>query len=286
MVSRVKGAAAAASLALVLGVVVGSTAVLGSAGPGPSGAGPALQADQPEPDRPAGPIKPEAVTGITPELEFVPVAPCRLVDTRLGGGRLAAGTDRGFDARGTGSLAAQGGSATGCGLPLNAATISVNVAAVKPAAGGFLRGWAQGTTEPGTAFMNVAKSVTLNGLTIQGLGDPHETLDFRIRNGAGAMHLVVDVTGYYIAPMAATLLAGGTLHHGSRVVSTAKLGPGAYEVLFDRDVDTCYYHADSLDIERTIVVAPRIATPNGVYVEFENIAGDLVDTNFYLSVNC
>jgi len=94
MVARMKTMTVAVSLAVVLGAIVGSTAALGSAPAGPSGAGPAPQAEQPEPDRPAGQVELLAA-GDASELEFVPVPPCRLVDTRLGGGRLGAGTDRG-----------------------------------------------------------------------------------------------------------------------------------------------------------------------------------------------
>ena len=257
MVPRMKTMVVAVSLAVVLGAIIGSTAALGSPPTGASGADRAPNAGQP--DRPADQVKPDfQAAGVTSEMDFVPVASCRLVDTRLGGGRLAAADARGFEARGTASLAPQGGSVTGCGLPLNAAAISMSVVAVKPAAGGYLRGWAQGTTEPATSFLNVTKNVTINGMTIQDLGDPHEFLDFRIRNGAGAMHLVVDVTGYYIAPMAALVNADSTLDHGSESGQYRRRSTsGSYQVEFDRNVDTCYYHVDSLTVDRRIVVQPR-----------------------------
>ena len=285
MVPRMKTMVVAVSLAVALGAIIGSTAALGSAPAGSSGAGSAPNAGQP--DGLADQVKPDfQAAGVTSEMDFVPVASCRLVDTRLGGGRLAAADARGFEARGTASLAPQGGSVTGCGLPLNAAAISMSVVAVKPAAGGYLRGWAQGTTEPATSFLNVTRNVTLNGMTIQDLGDPHELLDFRIRNGAGAMHLVVDVTGYYIAPMAALVNADSSLDHGSRVISSAKVDTGTYVVEFDRNVEKCYFVASAFDIERTVVVKPRLNVPNGVYLEFENAASVLTDSKFYLTVTC
>ncbi len=294
MIPRLQTMVLAASLALILGAVIGSTVAVGSSPASAPPDGPtATPRTDPPIDQPATPraavrqVKPDfQAPEVTSEMNFVPVAPCRLVDTRLGGGKLAAGTARSFDARGTGSLAAQGGSVTGCGLPLNAAAASMSVVAIKPAAGGYLRGWAQGTTEPETSILNVTKNMTVNGLTIQDLADPHEILDFRIRNGAGAMHLVVDVTGYYIAPMGARVIGDGNLSVGSRVISTAKLNVGQYEVLFDRAVNTCYYSAVSFVGVRDIIVQPRTQTANGVYIEFHDTAGALIDAAFYLTVTC
>ena len=46
------------------------------------------------------------------DLVYVPVAPCRLFDTRLAGGKIAANTTRGFDVTAAGSYSFQGGSAS------------------------------------------------------------------------------------------------------------------------------------------------------------------------------
>ena len=50
------------------------------------------------------------------DLVYTPVTPCRIIDTRLGGGIMAANTTRDFLVTGT-DYSAQGGSATGCGVP-------------------------------------------------------------------------------------------------------------------------------------------------------------------------
>src|SRR5258706_3819739 len=69
------------------------------------------------------------------DLVYTPVTPCRIIDTRLAGGPIAGGTTRSFRVTGT-DLSAQGGSATGCGIPSGPATAAViNFVAVKtPAA--------------------------------------------------------------------------------------------------------------------------------------------------------
>ena len=53
-------------------------------------------------------------------LQLVPVAPCRLVDTRQNGGPIQGGTSRNF------TIASLGG----CGIPSNAGAYSLNVTAV------------------------------------------------------------------------------------------------------------------------------------------------------------
>src|SRR5712692_3734912 len=50
------------------------------------------------------------------DLVYFPVTPCRLVDTRLAGGPIAAGFTRSFVMNG--SLTGQGGNASGCGIPV------------------------------------------------------------------------------------------------------------------------------------------------------------------------
>jgi len=73
------------------------------------------------------------------DLVYTPVTPCRIIDTRLAGGPIAGGTTRDFRVTGT-DLSAQGGSATGCGIPSGPATAAViNFVAVTPAGPGDLR---------------------------------------------------------------------------------------------------------------------------------------------------
>ena len=51
---------------------------------------------------------------------FVPIAPCRIVDTLLAGGALGNGVTRTFYVGGTTNFTAQGGKPGGCGIPINA----------------------------------------------------------------------------------------------------------------------------------------------------------------------
>jgi hypothetical protein len=293
MVSRAMSSVVPISLGLVLGLVVGSAATLGSARQTPRQVDPASMITQPregvEPAETA--VDPDfQAAGGTSEMLYVPVPPCRLVDTRVAGGKLAAGALRNFKARGTGSLASQGGSTTGCALPTNAASLSVTVVGVAPAKAGYLRSWAFSTTEPLSSFMNLSKGVTLAGFTNQDLAQPSSLFDFSVRNRAGALHLVVDVSGYYIAPLIAQVNANGTLARGSRVVSAVHSGTGQYRLYFDRDVTACSFQVTT---RATGVVAKAIATAEpslgeatAVFVLIGNDVPAVVDVAFTLTVTC
>jgi hypothetical protein len=87
-----------------------------------------------------------AVNGPFP-LQFLPIAPCRLVDTRaatgaLGGPAIAAGGTRNFPVR------------SGCGLPASASAYSLNITVVPRATLGYLTLWPGGLTQPLTSTLN------------------------------------------------------------------------------------------------------------------------------------
>jgi hypothetical protein len=137
------------------------------------------------------------------DLVYTPVTPCRTVDTRLtGAGAIAAGTTRTFDVDGS-NFTTQGGSATGCGIPYGVATaVTMTIVAVAPSAIGYLNAWALGapplssvvTYLPGTVLSNTAIIPVAPGI-----GN-----DFSIFSLASS-HVVVDVLGYYSAPVATAL---------------------------------------------------------------------------------
>ena len=136
------------------------------------------------------------------DLVYTPVTPCRIIDTRLAGGPLAGGTTRSFHVTGT-DLSAQGGSATGCGIPAGAATAAViNFVAVNPAGPGDLRITPFGTPMPTASILNYAAVTGLNianGPTVA-ICDPAVatcTSDFTIQADGGATQVVADVQGYF-----------------------------------------------------------------------------------------
>ena len=121
---------------------------------------------------------------------FTPLAPARVVDTRSGTGgpraRLAARGTLTFAVAGHGGVPASGVSA-----------VVANVTAVAPAASGYLTAYAGDATRPAASTLNYAAGQTRANLATVRLGAAG---DLAVYNGsAGAVDLVVDVSGYYLA---------------------------------------------------------------------------------------
>ncbi|MFM7062043.1 MAG: RCC1 domain-containing protein, partial [Actinomycetes bacterium] len=130
--------------------------------------------------------------------DYVPITPCRAVDTRLVGGTLTtgAGAQRAFRISGTGSLATQGGAPAGCGVPDAITAAVVSVTAVSPVGAGFLRAGPNDGTEPAATVVNYTggTSTTNTGATRL---DLLTAQDLAVRNFLGSTHVVVDVVGYF-----------------------------------------------------------------------------------------
>ena len=134
------------------------------------------------------------------DLVYTPVTPCRIIDTRLGGGIMAANTTRDFLVTGT-DYSAQGGSATGCGVPYGPATAAViNFVAVTPTGQGSLWVTPYGTPMPVASTINYTTGVNIaNGVTVA-ICNPSAatcTRDITIRAHNSATHVAGDVQGYF-----------------------------------------------------------------------------------------
>jgi hypothetical protein len=149
------------------------------------------------------------------DLLYTPVTPCRIIDTRLAGGAMGAGTTRSFLVTGT-DLSSQGGSATGCNIPSGATAAMINFVAVNPAGPGDLRVTPFGTAIPLAAIVNYAAVPGLNvanGLAVT-ICDPAATTctyDFTIQADVSATNLVADVHGYFQSASTEPLSAGSFL---------------------------------------------------------------------------
>jgi hypothetical protein len=164
-----------------------------------AGAGPARGGEAARPS-------PSALGGGAADLVYTPVAPCRIIDTRVAGGVLMPGLARNFFVAGDDFFPLQGGTDGGCGVPSGPATAAIiNFVAVQPAGPGNLRAWAFGGTVPNASVINYASVAGLNiangvavplcdqALTACGPGD------LTVRADASATHLVADVVGYFRA---------------------------------------------------------------------------------------
>ena len=142
------------------------------------------------------------------DLAYSTINPCRLIDTRRAGGPIAAGTTRDFKVKGTGSLASQGGSATGCGVPSTATGAMINFVSTNPAGAGNLVAWAYPVaTAPLASTLNYGivpgLNAIANGIAVP-ICDPDLntcTFDLRIKTNASATDVVADVVGYFSQPI-------------------------------------------------------------------------------------
>ena len=125
------------------------------------------------------------------DLEFYPVTPCRVVDTRgangtFGGPALVYHGKRDFPVQ-----------ASSCSIPSNATAYSINVIAL-PSTGSlsFMTAWPTGQTQPTSAVVNAPTgTITANAAIIQA-GNSGDISVY----STDASNLVIDINGYFAPP--------------------------------------------------------------------------------------
>ncbi len=137
---------------------------------------------------------------IDKDFVYTPVRPCRIVDTRLAGGKIPSNTFRSFYVHGSGALIdTQGGNPDGCTAPRGEPrAVHMNIVAVGSTARGFLTVWPKGTAHPLSGVLNFSPTDKT---------DPISNA-FTVKTGflvgeditvyaSSATHVVADVMGYY-----------------------------------------------------------------------------------------
>lgn len=142
----------------------------------------------------------------TTDLVYTPVAPCRLFDTRLAGGKMAGGTTRDFDVNSAGSFTGQGGSPTDCGVgALNHfAAAVINFTVVDPTTTSFLTAFAFNTTRPTASSMTWKAGYLISNEVIVPLDQTTSSAELSVYVN-GAAHVVGDIVGYFREPDATAL---------------------------------------------------------------------------------
>jgi len=118
---------------------------------------------------------------------FYTVVPCRLFDTRTGGGALSAGAIRTY------------GINEGCGIPSNVGAIAANITVTAATNAGYLSLFPAGTAEPNVSTINYKAGQTRANNAILPLG-PEATFTVACRQPAGSVHFILDVVGYFETP--------------------------------------------------------------------------------------
>jgi len=140
-----------------------------------------------------------ALASPSSDLVYTVITPCRIIDTRVAGGKLLANSVRSFHAsRPGGDFTDQGGSATDCGIPANPAAVVMNVVTVHPDGPGYITLFPYGVTQPLSATVNNVVGTDVGNETIVKLtvGD---VADFSAYSFAGT-NMVADAVGYFAAP--------------------------------------------------------------------------------------
>jgi hypothetical protein len=149
---------------------------------------------------------PLALGDFADDMVYTSLTPCRMVDTRFAtpAGPLASLSTNSYDADGS-NFSNQGGSATGCGVPYDAAyAIAATITIVNTSASGFLAAWAWGGAIPNASVINWDHAnATLANTTIIPIS-PGVGADFSIYS-YGTTNVIVDVVGYYARPGATAL---------------------------------------------------------------------------------
>ena len=137
-----------------------------------------------------------------PDLTYHTVTPCTVVDTRVAGGAFAGNETRTYNVVGSGSLASQGGSSTGCGIPgfsngiPQAQAVALNFIAIGPSGPGHLV--ASASDQPLTAsVLNYITGQAIANTAPVAVRQGAGTGDIKVLSGVSGTHLLISVVGYY-----------------------------------------------------------------------------------------
>ncbi len=230
------------------------------------------------------------------ENKYVPIIPCRILDTRKGYGKFQVSQPKAIDVRGNqATFTVQGGNPGGCGIPNSATAIEATITAIDSGSG-FLRAWPANVVQPNATFLNYDSSFNVSNtgtVTLCGANglSCNANQDLSLQAYGSATHLVIDVAGYYQQPMSANVTSAGVLGRNSRATGSTRLGTGLYTVTFDRNIKQCTYFAgtatpDAGATSGFVSVTNLASNTNGVTVLTYGTDGALTDRGFQVVVIC
>ena len=132
-----------------------------------------------------------------PPLQFVPVKPCRVVDTRsalgpLGGPAIAGGQTRSFPIP-----------QSACGIPATAGAYSLNVTVVPTGSLGYISVWPSGQAKPPVSLLNSLDGRVKANAAIIPAGTSGAVSVFA--NATTPTYVIIDINGYFTTATASTL---------------------------------------------------------------------------------
>lgn len=230
--------------------------------------------------------RPAVAAPVQEETVFVPITPCRIVDTRAKGGPVSAA--RSFYVAGSTHFADQGGTSGGCAVPASATAVSANVVATGAKKSGYVKGYPAGSAAPTASVLNFATASIANDLSLAVRPGTAQGLTLAANT---PVQLVVDLTGYYAPQIEAFVDSDGTLDTGTgRVLGVSHVaGTGTYTVSTDSNIFNCSTTATSTQVGAYAAAVPA-SSLSSVVVHTWTVtdAGATVSTdeNFNLTVTC
>ncbi len=119
-------------------------------------------------------------------VQFVPVSPCRLVDTRNNGGPIQGNSFRNFNVPSLG----------GCNIPSSAAAFSLNVTAIPQGPLGYLTIWPTGESQPQVSTLNSTDGRVKANAAIVPAGYQGDVSVYV----SNTTNLLLDIDGYFTVP--------------------------------------------------------------------------------------
>jgi len=143
----------------------------------------------------AGGLGLAGATSPSDAVTFVPITPCRVIDTRSNPDFNVGSKTSPLGPGETHTISAHGDNGNCTGIPASATGVSLNVTAVGATAPTFLTIWAHGEAQPEASSLNPAPgqapapNAVASGLSSDG--------EFNVYNAFGNVDVIADINGYY-----------------------------------------------------------------------------------------
>lgn len=177
------------------------------------------------------------------DLVYVPVTPCRILDTRVSGTPIAANGTLNVDVTAVSSYSFQGGDASNCGgvgAAGSFAAAAINFTVVTPSAAGYITAYPYLVTRPLAATVNYTAGDIRGNFAVVQLDQGASASELTIYSFAQT-HVVADIVGYYINPAATALQCQDTGNTVSNVAagSTANVTAPACPTGYTQTATNC-----------------------------------------------
>ena len=172
------------------------------------------------------------------DLVYTPVNPCRIIDTRNASGslygRIGPNTGKQFQVN-MSNYSTQGGYSGSCGIPtsFNVSAVAINVISTDQTGNGNIRVIPTGGGLPSATLLNYTPGSNLSNSAVVQSAISY-TDDLYIYSSFSATHVVVDIMGYFAAPVRTKpdynrVYASSTIANGSYGTVYSPYCPSGYE---------------------------------------------------------